>query len=57
MRNDLNFAITLLAYFYGITKVSYSIVHFNFVMEELFKGRHIEDLVRSGVGGIDNELR
>ena len=45
MGNDFNLAIALLAYLYRIAQIPYTIVHFDFVVEELFERGNIEDLV------------
>ena len=56
MCDDLNLPLTLLANLYRITQVANPIVDLDLVVEELLEGRNIKDLVRGGLGGIDDEL-
>ena len=56
MCDDLNLPLTLLANLYRVTQVTNPIVDLDLVVEEFLEGRNIEDLVRGGLGGIDDEL-
>lgn len=57
MRNHFNLSIALLAYLYGVPQIPSSIINLDFIMEELFEGGNIEDLVGGGLGSIDDELQ
>lgn len=57
MRNNLNLPIPLLADLHRIPQIPDPPVHLDLVVQELFKGRDIEDFVRGGLGGVDDELR
>ena len=54
--NDLNLAFTLLANLDRVAQVTDAVIDLDLVVEEFFEGRNIEDLVRGGLGGVDDEL-
>ena len=54
--NDFNLPFTLLANLDRVAQISYAIVDLDLVVQELLKGRNVEDLVRGGLGGVDDEL-
>lgn len=57
MRNDLDLAVTLLRDLDGVAKVTGPALDLDAVMQELFEGADVEDLVVSGLGGVDDELQ
>lgn len=56
MCDDLDFPLTLLANLYGIAQITHAIVDLDLVVEELLESGNVEDLVRGGLGGVDDEL-
>ena len=56
MRNNLNLSIADLLDLYNIAQVSNTAVDLDLVLEELLKGRDVEDLVAGGLRGVDDEL-
>lgn len=56
MGNNLNLAIALLANLHRIAEIANAIVDFDLVVQELFKGGDIEDLVRGRLGCVDGIL-
>ena len=56
MCNDFNLPFTLLANLNRVAQIAYAIIDFDLVVQELLKGRNVEDLVRGGLGGVDDEL-
>ena len=54
--NDFDLPFTLLANLDRVAQISYAIVDLDLVVQELLKGRNVEDLVRGGLGGVDDEL-
>ena len=54
--NDFNLPFTLLANLDRVAQIPYAIVDLDLVVQELLKGRDVEDLVRGGLGGVDDEL-
>lgn len=56
MGNNLNLAIALLAYLHRIAEIANAVVDFNLVVQKLFKGGDIEDLVCSRLGCVDDVL-
>lgn len=54
--DDLNLALTLLGDLDNVAEVSGAAVNLDLVLEELLKGRDVEDLVRRRLGGVDDEL-
>lgn len=56
MGNDLNLALTSLADDDVVTEVADTAVDLDLVLEELLEGSGVEDLVASGLLGVDDEL-
>lgn len=56
MGNNLDLAIANLGDHNVLTKVADTALDLDAVVEELLKGRDIEDLVASGLRSVDNEL-
>ena len=54
--DNLNLPFTLLADLNRVAQIAYPVVDLDLVVEELFKGGNVEDLVRGGLGGVDDEL-
>ena len=54
--NNLNLPFTLLANLDRVAQVTNAVVDLDLVVEELLKGGNIEDFVRGGLGGVDDEL-
>lgn len=55
--NDLDLPLTLLANLYGVAQIPHAIVDLDLVVEELLESGNVEDLVRGGLGGVDDELQ
>ena len=56
MCNDLNLPFTLLANLDRVAQITYAVVDLDLVMQELLESRNVEDFVRGGLGGVDDEL-
>lgn len=56
MGDNLNLAIALLANLHRIAEISNAVVDFDLVVQKLFKGGDIEDLVRCRLGCVDDVL-
>ena len=56
MRDDLDLAVPLLADQDRVPQIADAAVDFDLVVQELFKGGDVEDFVRGGLGGVDDEL-
>ena len=56
MSQNLNLPIPHLADLDRISQVTNAVIDLDFIVEELFKGGDVEDLVRGGLGGVDDEL-
>jgi len=56
MRNDLDLPIALLADLDRVAQVPRAAIDFDAVVQELLKGGDVEDLVRGGLGGVDDVL-
>ena len=56
MCHDLDLPIPNLTYRDRVTEIADTVVHLYLVMQEFLKGGDIEDLVRGGLRGIDDEL-
>jgi len=54
--NDLNLSITDLSDLDDVTQVSNTAVNLDFILEELFESRDVEDLVAGRLGSVDDEL-
>ena len=54
--NDFDLPFTLLANLDRVAQITHAIVDLDLVVQELLKGRNVENLVRSGLGGVDDEL-
>lgn len=57
MGNNLNLAIANLGDDNVVTEVADTALDLDAVVKELLEGRDIEDLVASGLGSVDDELR
>ena len=55
--NHLDLPIALLANLHDIPQVPHAVVHLDLVVQEFLEHGNIEDFVRGGLGGIDDELR
>lgn len=49
MRDHLDLPLALLAYLHDVAKVSDTAIDLDLVVEELFEGGDVEDLVRGGL--------
>lgn len=56
MRNNLDLPLALLAYLHNIAEVPDAAIDLDLVVEELFEGGDVEDLVRGGLRSVDYEL-
>ena len=56
MRNDLDLAIALLADLDRIPQIAHPVIDLDLIVQELFESGDVEDLVRSGLRGVDDEL-
>jgi len=56
VRDHLNLPISNLADLNNIAQVPHSVINLDLVVEELFEGGDIEDLVRGGLRSVDYEL-
>lgn len=56
MSNNLDLALSLLANGNILAQVAYSAIDLDAIMKELFESGDVEDLVGSGLRGIDDEL-
>ena len=56
MRNDFYLRIALLRNLYNVAKVANASIDLDFVVEELFEGGDVEDLVARGLGKVDDVL-
>ena len=56
MRNHLYFPVALLADQHGFTKITDAIIDFDFVVEEFLESGDVEDFIRGGLRGVDDEL-
>lgn len=56
MCNDLDLPLALLANLYCVAQVTHAIVDLDLVVEELLERGNVENLVRSRLGGVDDEL-
>jgi hypothetical protein len=54
--NDLDLAITDLGDLDGLAEVANAAVDLDLLVKKLFEGGDIEDLVASGLRGVDDEL-
>lgn len=56
VRNDLNLAIPLLTDLHRVAEVVGTIVDLDLIVQEFLERGDVEDLVRGGLGGVDDEL-
>jgi len=56
MRNNLDLPIANLGDLNNIAKVSNAAIDFDPILEELLKGGDVEDLIGSGLRGVDDKL-
>ena len=56
VRYDFDDARSLLADLHAVAQVANSALDLDAVVQKLFKGGDVEDLVRSGLGGVDGKL-
>jgi hypothetical protein len=56
VRNDFDLALALLADLDDVAEVSGAAVDLDLVVQELLEGGDVEDLVGSGLAGVDDEL-
>tara|TARA_R110002003_G_scaffold109_5_gene9163 strand:+ start:31071 stop:31280 length:210 start_codon:yes stop_codon:yes gene_type:complete len=56
VRNDLDLSIALLRDGNGVAKVASASLDLDAVVQELFKGLDVEDLVVDGLRAVDDEL-
>jgi hypothetical protein len=56
VRNNLDLAITLLRDLNRVAEVANAAVDLDLVLQKLLKGGDVEDLVASGLRGVDDEL-
>ncbi len=56
MGDDLDLALALLGDLDGVAEVADAVVDLDLVVQELLEGGDVEDLVRRGLGGVDDEL-
>ncbi len=56
MGNDLDLALALLRDLDGLAEVADAALNLDLLVQELLKGRDIEDLVARGLRGVDDEL-
>ena len=56
MRNHFDLAIPLLTDLHRIPQIPHPAIHLDFIVQELFKCGDVEDFVRGGLGGVDDEL-
>jgi hypothetical protein len=55
--DDLDLALALLRDLDGLAEVADAALNLDLLVQELLKGRDIEDLVAGGLRGVDDELR
>lgn len=56
MGNNLNLAVALLANLHDVAEIANTVVDFDLVVQEFFKGGDIEDLVRGRLRCVDDVL-
>jgi hypothetical protein len=56
VRNDLNFPLSLLRDLYNIAEVANTAIDLDLVLQELFKGRDVEDFVAGRLRCVNDEL-
>lgn len=56
VRHDLDLALALLGDLDRVAEVADAVVDLDLVVQELLEGGDVEDLVRRGLGGVDDEL-
>ena len=56
MGDNLDLALPLLTDLHHIAQVPHAPVDFNLVMQELFESGDVEDFIRGGLRGVDDEL-
>lgn len=56
MGNNFNLPITLLADLHHISKIPYSVIDLDLIVQELFEGGNIEDFIAGGLTCIDDKL-
>ena len=55
--NDLDLAVALLGDLDGLAEVTDAAINLDLLVQELLKGRDVEDLVAGGLRGVDDELK